>query len=153
MPHSPRLANGSLWVLDSGRGHLCRVDADSGNIEPVTFCPGFLRGLSFWRRFALVAVSLPRDSSFQGLELEDNIKAKDGEARCGAFIIDTNNGDLLHWIRFDGGVRELFDAAFIPGVRAPMCVGLGSPEMRTLITLEPGQTASPAAAANAATAS
>jgi hypothetical protein len=33
-------------------------------------------------------------------------------------------------------VRELFDATFIPGVRAPMCVGLGNPEMRTLITFD-----------------
>ena len=33
-------------------------------------------------------------------------------------------------------VRELFDTAFLPGVRAPMCVGLAAPEMRTLITLE-----------------
>ena len=120
MPHSPRLANGSLWVLDSGRGYLCRVDTDNGQIERVAFCPGFLRGLSFWRHFALVATSLPRDSSFLGLELEDNIKAKDGVARCGAFIVDTRNGDLLHWIRFQGAVRELFDAAFIPGVLAPI---------------------------------
>jgi hypothetical protein len=102
----------------------------------VRACPGFLRGLSFWRHFALVATSLPRDSSFQGLELEDNLKARDGEARCGAFIVDTRNGDLLHWIRFEGTVRELFDTAFLPGVRAPMCVGLAAPEMRTLITLE-----------------
>ena len=49
--------------------------------------------------------------------------------------MDTRNGDILHWIRFDGAVRELFDAAFIPGVRAPMCVGLASPEFRTLITV------------------
>jgi uncharacterized protein (TIGR03032 family) len=48
MPHSPRLANGSLWVLDSGRGYLCRVDTENGKIERVAFCPGFLRGLSFW---------------------------------------------------------------------------------------------------------
>lgn len=136
MPHSPRLANGALWVLDSGRGYLCRVNDTNGAIERVAFCPGFLRGLAFWRHFALVATSLPRDTSFQGLELEDNLKARDGEARCGAFIVDTRNGDLLHWIRFDGTVRELFDTAFLPGVRAPMCVGLAAPEMRTLITLE-----------------
>jgi hypothetical protein len=37
-------------------------------------------------------------------------------------------------MKFDGAVREMFDASFIPGVRAPMCVGLGNPEMRTLIT-------------------
>ena len=80
------------------------------------------------------APSLPRDGAFKGLELEDSVKARDGEPRCGAYIVDTQNGDILHWIRFEGGVRELFDAALIPGVRAPMCVGLANPEMRTLIT-------------------
>jgi uncharacterized protein (TIGR03032 family) len=135
MPHSPRLANGKFWVLDSGRGYLCRVDEANGEVEKVAFCPGFLRGLSFWRHFALVATSLPRDSSFRGLELENNIRDRDGEPRCGAFIVDTRNGDILHWIRFEGAVRELFDAAFIPGVRAPMSVGVASPEMRTLITV------------------
>ena len=136
MPHSPRLNAGTLWVLDSGRGYLCRVDAKSGKTEQVAFCPGFARGLSFWRGYALVATSLPRDGAFMGLELEANVKARDGEPRCGAYIIDIRNGDILHWIRFDGAVRELFDAAFIPGVRAPMCVGLGNPEMRTLITFD-----------------
>jgi uncharacterized protein (TIGR03032 family) len=136
MPHSPRLNAGTLWVLDSGRGYLCKVDAKSGKTERVAFCPGFARGLSFWRGYALVATSQPRDGAFQGLELEANVKARDGEPRCGAYIIDTRNGDILHWIRFDGAVRELFDAAFIPGFRAPMCVGLGNPEMRTLITFE-----------------
>ena len=53
---------------------------------------------------------------------------------CGAYIVDTGTGDILHRIRFEGAVRELFDAAFIPDVRAPMYVGLGNPEMRTLIT-------------------
>jgi uncharacterized protein (TIGR03032 family) len=136
MPHSPRLNAGVLWVLDSGRGDLARVDPKSGKREKVAFCPGFARGLSFWRGYALVATSLPRDGAFKGLELEDNIKAKDGEPRCGAYIIDTRNGDIVQWIRFEGAVRELFDAAWIPGVRAPMCVGLGNPEMRTLITFD-----------------
>jgi hypothetical protein len=85
----------------------------------------------------------------KGLELEDNIKAKDGGPRCGcgAYIIDTRNGDIVHWIRFEGAVRELFDAAFIPGVRAPMCVGLGNPEMRTLITFPEDGSGSTAEAA------
>lgn len=141
MPHSPRIEGGKLWVLDSGRGNLCRVDQKSGKHEPVAFCPGFLRGLSFWRGHALVATSLPRDGTFKGLELDKQIAARDGEARCGVFVVDVKNGDILHWVRFDGLVRELFDATFIPGVRAPMCVGLASSEMRTLITLADGTTA------------
>lgn len=136
MPHSPRLHARSLWVLDSGRGYLCRVDRDTVKVEQVVFCPGFARGLSFWHGYALFGTSLPRDGAFKGLELDDNLKRRDGEPRCGAFIVDIHTGDILHWIRFDGGVRELFDATFIPGIRAPMCVGLRSPEMRTLITFD-----------------
>ena len=85
-------------------------DAKSGKTEQVAFCPGFARGLSFWRGYALVATSLPRDGAFMGVELEANVKVRDGEPRCGAYIIDTRNGDILHWIRFDGAMRELFDA-------------------------------------------
>ena len=88
--------------------------------------------------------ALPRDGAFKGLELDDNVKARDGEPRCGAYIVDTRTGDIMHWIRFEGAVRELFDAAFIPGVRAPMCVGLGNPEMRTLITFSGDTTSSKA---------
>jgi uncharacterized protein (TIGR03032 family) len=127
MPHSPRLNAGVLWVLDSGRGYLCRVDEKSGKTERVAFCPGFARGLSFWRGHALVATSLPRDGAFKGLELEDNVKARDGEPRCGAFIIDTRNGDILHWIKFDGAAREMFDASFIPGVMRTLITFAGEP--------------------------
>ena len=78
------------------------------------------------------------DLTVKGLELDDNIKARDGEARCGAFIIDLAKGDILHWIRFEGAVRELFDAAFIPGTGSPMCVGLNEAEMRSMITFDEG---------------
>ena len=47
MPHSPRLNARVLWVLDSGRGYLCRVEEKSGKTERVAFCPGFAREPSF----------------------------------------------------------------------------------------------------------
>lgn len=137
MPHSPRLANGALWVLDSGRGYLSRVDRRTGGLDQVAFCPGFLRGLSFFRNYAVVGASLPRDGAFKGLELDGALRDRDGEARCGVFIIDTNSGDILQWVRFEGAVRELFDVAFIPGVRAAMSVEPMSAEMRNLVTFEP----------------
>ncbi len=84
MPHSPRLRrNGELLVLDSGRGFLERVDAATGARETISFLPGFARGMALWNGFALVTVSLPRDGSFEGLQLQENLKARGGEARCG----------------------------------------------------------------------
>ena len=47
MPHSPRWYRDRLWVLDSGNGFFGYVDEATGKFERVTFCPGYLRGLTF----------------------------------------------------------------------------------------------------------
>lgn len=134
MPHSPRLRKGSLWVLDSGRGFLCAVDRKTGRIENRAFLPGFLRGLAFHGHSAVVGLSLPRDKSFSGLDLESNLKTRDGEPWCGIQVIDLNTGDVQHWLRLEGQVRELFDVAVIEGVRCPMAVSPQSREFATTIT-------------------
>src|SRR5262249_4860693 len=47
MPHSPRVRQGRVWLLDSGRGRLVTVDPDTGRTETVADLPGYPRGLSF----------------------------------------------------------------------------------------------------------
>ena len=47
MPHSPRLHNGALWVLNSGAAELWRVDLGSFRHDVVCQLPGYLRGLCF----------------------------------------------------------------------------------------------------------
>src|SRR2546423_1725233 len=47
MPHSPRLRDGRLWLLDSGHGYLGHADLSAGRFERVAFCPGYARGLAF----------------------------------------------------------------------------------------------------------
>jgi uncharacterized protein (TIGR03032 family) len=134
MPHSPRLWKGALWVLNSGTGHLCRVDPATGSLDELAFLPGFLRGLAFHANAAIVGLSLPRDKSFAGLELDTNLRKKDADPWCGIQVIDLRSGDVLQWIRLEGLVRELFDVAVIPGVRCPMAIGPQSPEFATAVT-------------------
>jgi uncharacterized protein (TIGR03032 family) len=138
MPHSPRFHGGKIWLLDSGRGYLINVDPETGKSEDVTFCPGFLRGLSIHRGFAIVTASLPRDGTFKGLQLDDNIKERDGEAWCGIYVINMRTGDIVEWIQIDGFIKELFDVAVIPGARCPMSIAIGSPEVQSMITIENG---------------
>ena len=136
MPHSPRLREGQLWALDSGRGYLIRIDRDTGATEDVAFCPGFLRGLTFQGRFAIVTISPPRgDGAFVGLGLAEVLEGKGAEAWCGVLVIDTATGDTVEWLRIDGGVTELFDVAIIEG-RCPMAMGVDSPELQTMTTFE-----------------
>ena len=138
MPHSPRLWNGALWVLNSGSGHLCRVDQASGSLEEVAFLPGFLRGLAFHAGAAVVGLSLPRDKSFAGLELDSNLKKKDADPWCGIQVIDLRTGNVLQWIRLEGLVRELFDVAILPGVRCPMAISAQSQEFATTVSVADG---------------
>ena len=57
MPHSPRLYQNRLWLLNSGSGEFGYVDRERGVFEPVAFCPGYARGLAFLGDFALVGLS------------------------------------------------------------------------------------------------
>jgi len=44
------------------------VDEQAGRFEPVAFCPGYMRGLSFIGDFAFIGLSMPRDNrTFTGL--------------------------------------------------------------------------------------
>lgn len=135
MPHSPRVADGKLYALDSGRGQLIRVDLDTGAKQDVAFCPGFLRGLAVHNGFAVVTASKPRDGSFKELELEREITRRDGEPWCGVFVIDLRTGDLVDWIRLDGEISELFDVAILPGHVCPMSIGVDTMEIQNTITI------------------
>ncbi|MBX7249902.1 MAG: TIGR03032 family protein [Caulobacteraceae bacterium] len=136
MPHSPRVYNGQVYALDSGRGNLIRIDRETGKKEDICFCPGFLRGLSLHNGYALVTCSKPRDGAFAGLELQNQLKKRDGEAWCGVLIIDLRSGDMVEFIRMDGQIAELFDVAIIPDTLCPMAIGINSPEIHSMITFD-----------------
>jgi len=138
MPHSPRLYRDRLWLLDSGTGFFGEVDVKRGAFEPIAFCPGYLRGLSFHGDYAVVGLSLARNNrTFQGLPLDDNLKARDAEMRCALQVIDLRTGDIVHWLRIEGVVEELYDVVVLPGVRRPMAIGLKSDEIRRVLTVPP----------------
>ncbi len=137
MPHSPRIHNGKLWLLNSGTGELGVVNIDdkgAGTFEPKVFCPGFLRGLSFFENFAFVGLSKPRYKRFEGLELDQRLRDADSEPWCGVQIIDLTSGTCVDWFRIDGQVGELYDVEVVPGAVRPMAVPPESPEAAQLVT-------------------
>ena len=117
MPHYPRYYQGKLWLHNSGTGYFGYLDLKTGKFEPVAFVPGYARGLAFWRNYALVGLSKPRDRTFSGLELDKNLEAKQAKPRCGLVVVDLNTGDIVHWVWIEGQVRELYDLQIIPGVQ------------------------------------
>jgi uncharacterized protein (TIGR03032 family) len=136
MPHSPRVYRDRLWLLNSGTGHFGYVDRATGNFEKVAFLPGYLRGLAFHGDFAIVGTSKSRENkTFSGLELDDNLKSADAEARCGVHVIDLNSGDVVHWIRIEGVVSELYDVVCLAGILRPQALGFKTDEIRRVLRI------------------
>ncbi|MEQ1700660.1 MAG: TIGR03032 family protein [Ilumatobacteraceae bacterium] len=110
MPHSPRWHDGRLWVLNSGDGALCTVDIATGNVTTVAHLPGFTRGLAFIGRYALIGLSKVREHVFAGLPLAERVT----ERQCGVWAVDTETGQIVGFLRFEGAVEEVFDVQVIP---------------------------------------
>jgi len=138
MPHSPRVADGKLFALDSGRGFLVEIDPGTGAIRDVSFCPGFLRGLTIVGQYALVTVSKPRYGGFEGLPIEAEMARRRATPMCGVLIIDMGTGEIVEWLKLEGDVQELFTVELMPGVKCPMSVGPATPEFAEAITFDPG---------------
>jgi uncharacterized protein (TIGR03032 family) len=114
MPHSPRIADGALWVLNSGEGELVRVDRATGSRVVVTRVPGFVRGLCLVGGHALVGLSKIRESNvFAGLP----VVARYPELFCGVAVVSTTSGKVEGTLRFVSGCEEIFDVGVLPGRR------------------------------------
>ncbi|MBD2677449.1 MULTISPECIES: TIGR03032 family protein [Nostoc] len=136
MPHSPRWYQNKLWLLNSGTGEFGFADIERGVFEPVAFCPGYLRGCAFYGDFAVVGISQPRhNKTFSGLLLDEKLQQKNVEPRCGLLVIDLRSGDLVHSLRLQGVVSELYDVVALPRVRRPMAIGFRSDEIRRMVTV------------------
>ena len=121
MPHSPRLHEDKLWVLNSGVGELCQVSLESGELTPVAQFDGYARGLAFHQQWAFVGLSKARDSNlYGGIPLTATSK----ELHCGLRVVNWKTGVVEAALDFDSGIEEIFDVRILPGIKFPTVVGL-----------------------------
>jgi uncharacterized protein (TIGR03032 family) len=131
MPHSPRLHDGSLWMLNSGLGELWRVDLDSFRHEVVCSLPGYLRGLCFVGSVALVGLSTIREKHiFGGLPVQQQCP----RLRCGVAVVEVRTGRQFGLFEFTEGCSELFDVRFLSDVRRPMILSAEKEATRQAVT-------------------
>ena len=137
MPHSPRWHDGKLWQLNAGTGEIGTIDPATGTFTAVAFCPGYLRGLTFLGRYAIIGAPEPRENNtFGGLELQERLDREKVSPRCGVIVIDTVTGDVVHWLRITGVVTELFDIAVVAEARKPSLIGFPSDEVRRVVSMD-----------------
>ncbi|MEM7683463.1 MAG: TIGR03032 family protein [Paracoccaceae bacterium] len=138
MPHSPRLHNGQLYIIQSGTGEFGRVDITTGAFEPMCFLPGFARGVCFIGHHAVIGVSRPRrEKTFEGLALDDRLATAGASPTCMLAVVNLETGDMEHSLEISGAVQELYDVTTLAGVRRPMILGFRTPEIRFMIRPAP----------------
>ena len=131
MPHSPRLRDGKLWLLQSGTGEFGHVDLDTGKFEPICFLQGFARGVAFLGDHAIIGVSRPRENrTFDGLVLNERLEKEGAEPVCALCVVNLKTGDIEHRLSIEGVVQELYDVVALPGLIRPMALGFKTDEIR-----------------------
>lgn len=131
MPHSPRWYDERLWVLNSGTGELVVVEPSSGETGVVCRLPGYLRGLCFVGRYALVGLSKIREKHiFGGLPIQQ----RDEKLLCGVAVVDIRSGQRVGMFEYTSGCEEIYDVQFLPGAFRPMILNLDKPAVRQAIT-------------------
>lgn len=111
MPHSPRVYQNRLWVLESGQGSLAWINLADRKLQALCQLPGFTRGISFIGPLAFIGLSQVRESAtFSGIPLVERLN----ERTCGVWCVNINTGETLGFLRFETGVQEIFAVQVLP---------------------------------------
>ena len=120
MPHSPRLHEGRLWLLESGTGQLLQVDPTTGLRQGVATLPGFTRGVAFGGHYAFIGLSRIRETSaMDGVPLAQ----RRGELKCGVAVVDLRTGRTAAMLEFQSAVEEIFDVQLLFRLPFPEVLG------------------------------
>lgn len=134
MPHSPRLHNGKLYILNSGTGELGTVDLDNGMFCPICFIPGFARGMSINNGYAVITSSdCRKKNSFEDLALGTRLEKEKASPFVGIVVVNLKTGDIEHRLHIKGFIDEVYDCVVLSGVINPKILGFQSDETRFVI--------------------
>jgi uncharacterized protein (TIGR03032 family) len=121
MPHSPRIINGKLYLLNSAKGELLEVDPQTGASQVVVKLGVFARGMAYYNDYLFVGASKLRHNSkvFADLEI-----AKTSFA--GIIAIYLPYKSIVGHFKYEMSVDEIYDVKIIENYLRPSIL---SPDM------------------------
>ena len=120
MPHSPRVHQGKVWLLDSGTGRLLTVDPRIGTSKTIAELPGYTRGLCFAGAYAFIGLCKIRETATFG---DVPIAARRDALKCGVAVVELATGRFVALLEFTAGIQEIFAVEILPGTRCPAISG------------------------------
>ena len=108
----------------------------TGSFTPVAFCPKATPRLRLRRPRGGRPVGAAREQDLRRPAAAGPARQEKVEPRCGLLVIDTKTGDVVHWLRIQGIVTELYDAIALPGIKRPSMIGFRQQEIRRTVSVE-----------------
>ncbi|MBN2743318.1 MAG: TIGR03032 family protein [Marinilabiliaceae bacterium] len=112
MPHSPRVYDGKLYLLNSAQGELIEVDVANKRYEVVVKLGGFARGMARCGDYLFIGLSKLRHNSkvFADLPIAQTSFA-------GVVAVYLPYKTIVGQIRYAMSVDEIYDVKVIPAMR------------------------------------
>lgn len=134
MPHSPRIIDGELYVLESGKGTLLKVNPEECTSEVVYDFGCFVRGMSNHNGILFIAKSQIRSTSkdFNDLDVKENSRT------AGVIVFDLNKKEVLGQIDYITTVEEIYDVQVIENYLKPVVLTNKSEKYKQVITFPGG---------------
>jgi uncharacterized protein (TIGR03032 family) len=112
-PHSVRLFDDELYVLNSAAGEVLRIDVERRRSDVLAVLPGFTRGLRALGDVLLVGLSTLRAS---GRQPDLPLVARHDKLVTGIAAIDRRSGQLRGMLLLPEPITEILDFVVVPGV-------------------------------------
>jgi uncharacterized protein (TIGR03032 family) len=114
MPHSPRIYNGKLYVLNSAQGTLIEVNPETGTYEIVVKLGGFARGMDIFGDYLFIGVSKLRHNSnvFRDLPIAQTSFA-------GIIAVYLPFKSVVGKVEYKMSVDEIYDVKVLPETVRP----------------------------------
>jgi len=101
---------------------LCTVDVKTGERTDVARVQGFCRGLDFIGPVAFIGLSQLRGTTpFTDIPITDD----NSDRLSGVWVVHIGTGKTIAFLKFTGGVQEIFAVQAVPGVLFPEIVHEG----------------------------
>jgi uncharacterized protein (TIGR03032 family) len=122
MPHSPRLYDDVLYLLNSARGELLQVDLKSGQTQIINQLPCFARGMARCGDYLFIGLSkLRRQHNTIG-----DLPIADKPSFCGVVVLHLPSGQIVGSVRYLTTCDEIYDVQILPNLRRPGIIGVGN---------------------------
>ena len=130
MPHSPIIYQDELFVLESGNGNLLKVLPNEKKTELIYNFNCFVRGLSFYKNFALIGKSKIRETSKDF----DDLNVKQNSNYAGILLFDMKTKKIIGEINYETDVEEIFDVQILENTQNPVVISSQLEKLNDIIT-------------------